>query len=230
MASASEVAVLRSANRGLVALATRDLRAFWESLNLDRPEAARDALLRFMPALVEQYGEAAASVAADFYDDLRAAERVSSSFRARMADPVAADVVAARTRFGAQHLFTEDPSQTLAFLTGAATKYVLQPGRNTIVRSALADPAASGWHRETRPGACGFCRLLAGRGNVYRRETARFAAHDDCGCVAVPSWDANAPEVPVSAYVASERTSRMSPAQREAHNARVRDYIAADAD
>lgn len=226
MATASDIATIRAANRGVVALATRDLRAFWSSLNLDRPEAARDALLRFVPVLTAQYGEVAATVAADFYDDLRLEAGVRPGFRARMAETVPAEAVVARTRFGAQHLFTEAPGQALAFLTGAVSKYVLQPGRSTIAGSAKADPAASGWHRETRPGACDFCRLLAGRGAVYRRETARFAAHDDCGCVAVPSWDASAPEVPVSAYVASERTSAMTPAQREAHNQRVRDYIA----
>ena len=94
----------------------------------------------------------------------------------------------------------------------------------------LGRRAAVGWHRETRPGACDFCRMLAGRGGVYKESTVRFAAHDDCGCVAVPSWDANAPEVDVMAYVASERTSRMSPAQRERHNQRVRDWIASNLD
>lgn len=226
MATRADVEALRLANEGAVRLATRDLDGFWRSLNLDRPERARDALLRFMPALVEQYGEAVAVVAADWYDDLRAAEGAPGRFQARMADPVAAERVEARVRFGAQHLFTESPSQTLVFLTSALTKYVLEPGRLTVSESTRADPAAVGWHRETRGDACDFCRLLAGRGGVYKEATARFAAHDDCHCVAVPSWDASAPEVPVSAYVASQRTSSMSPAQREAHNARVRAYMA----
>lgn len=226
MATPADVALIRAANAGLVRLATRDLQAFWASLNLDRPEAARDALLRFMPELTARYGEAAAVVAADFYDDLREAEPVRPGFRARMADPVPAEAVQQRTRFGAQHLFTDAPDQTLVFLASAATKYVLRPGWDTLTESAKADPAAVGWHRETRPGACDFCRMLAGRGGVYKESTVRFAAHDDCGCVAVPSWDASAPEVDVMAYVASERTSRMTPTQREAHNERVRDWMA----
>ena len=235
MPSRADVETLQAANRGLVALARRDLRAFWSTLDLTQPERARDLLLEFMPALVEQYGEAAATVAADFYDDLRAAERAPGRFSARMADVVSVDRVQARTRFAAQHLFTETPSQMLTFLTGAATKYVLEPGRATIVQSTAADPAAAGWHRETRSSetyasGCDFCRMLAGRGSVYKDSTARFAAHDDCHCVALPSWDANAPEVDAMAYVASQRTSAMSPAQRERHNARVRDWIAADAD
>lgn len=226
MATSTDVALIRAANQGLVNLALRDLNAFWASLNLDRPEAARDALLRFLPELTARYGEGAATVAADWYDDLRLDAGVQPGFRAQVAEPVPAVAVRRRTRFGAQHLFTDLPGQTLTFLSGAVTKYVLQPGWETIIQSSIADPAAVGWRRETRPGACDFCRMLAGRGGVYKESTVRFAAHDDCGCVAVPSWDASAPEVDVMAYVASERTSRMTPAQREAHSERVRDWMA----
>lgn len=245
MATAVDVARFGAANRGLAALVTRDLRAFWATLDLNRPEVARDALLRFVPVLTEQYGEVAATVAADFYDDLRAAEPVVPGFRARMADPVPRGVVQQRTRFGAQHLFTDTPDQTLVFLTGAATKYVLQPGRITIVDSAVADPAAAGWHRETRSSrthtsGCAFCRMLATRGAVYKRATATFAPHDDCKCVAVPSWDANAPEVSADQYAASERLDALraraaagevsAQRQLEANRARVRDWIASNLD
>jgi hypothetical protein len=85
---------------------------------------------------------------------------------------------------------------------------------------------ASGWHRETRPCACDFCRLLAGRGGVYKKATANFSAHGECQCVAVPSWDASAAEVEVEQYIASERTSKMSAAQRARHTARVRAFLA----
>lgn len=226
MATAADVAVLRDANTSLETLALRALRGFWASLDPNRPEMVRDALVEFLPVLTTQYGEVAAVVAADWYDELRAAEAVRGSFAATMAPVVPAEAAVAQVRFGAQHLFTDDPGQTLAFLEGVASKYVLQPGRDTVQQSAAQDPQAVGWHRETRHGACDFCRLLAGRGNVYRKSSVRFAAHKSCHCVGVPSWDVDAPEVPVSAYVASERTSRMSPAQREVHNARLREYMA----
>jgi hypothetical protein len=184
-------------------------------------------LLEFVPVLTSTYGDAAATVAADWYDDVRASEGVRGRFAATLADPFPAEAVEARVRFGASHLFTATPALMLPFLSGAVDEYVLQPGRDTIQRSAVADPAASGWHRQASAGACNFCRMLAGRGGVYRQETAAFAAHGNCGCVAVPSWDADAPEVPVEAYVASERTSRMSPEQKERHTARVREYLAA---
>lgn len=235
MATAAQVEQLRAANNGIVNLATRDLEGVWASLDLNRPERARNALLRAMPALTVLYGEAAAVIAADWYDELRADQQARRGFRAKMADPVPTAAVQERTRFGAGHLFTDNPDQTLAFLTGALTRYVLQPSRDTIVESAAADPAATGWHRETRPGSCRFCRGLAARGAVYKRATAVFIPHDNCRCVAVPSWDPDAPEVPVAVYRASERMEAMrrraaagdESAQRqlEAHRARVRAWL-----
>lgn len=230
MATRADVLEQRAATRGLVAAATRDLNRFWATLDLADPVAARNALLRFMPALTTQYGEMAATIAADWYDDLREASGAAGRFVAEAAETIPVDVVQARTRFGAQHLWTPTPEQTLAFLAGVASEYVLQPGRDTIQQSSIRDPAASGWHRETRPGACGFCRLLAGRGAVYKKETADFAAHGDCYCVAAPSWDANAPEVGVRQYVASERTSAMTEKQRADHTARVAAFLAEMAD
>jgi len=226
MATATDVAWLREGNAALEALALRSLRDFWASLDLSRPEAARNALVEVLPLITEQYGEAAAVLAADWYDELRAAEGVPGSFRAVLASPVPAVAPIEQVRFGAKHLFTDDPGQLLSFLEGQTSKYVLQPGRDTIQRSTVADPAARGWHREVRPGACKFCLLLHGRGGVYTEQSVRFAAHHHCHCVGVPSWDADAPEVPASAYVASKRTSRMSPQQRAEHNRALREYMA----
>ena len=35
-------------------------------------------------------------------------------------------------------------------------------------------------------GGCRFCSMLAGRGEVYRADTARFASHPNCHCTAAP--------------------------------------------
>lgn len=225
MATAVDVARMKAANKGIVTLATRDLSAFWATLNLTKPEAARDALLRFLPTLTDAYGDVAASVAADWYDDLREAAGVRSGYSVALAENTPHAAVRQRTRFGATHLFTDTPDQTLAFLTSAVSKYVLAPGWDTIQENSIRDPAASGWHREVRAGACKFCRMLAGRGAVYKKATAHFAAHDNCNCVALPSWDKNAPEVSTDQYVASERTSKMKPARREQHRERIQSYL-----
>lgn len=228
MATAAEKAVLRDANATIEALALARLRDFWASLPLTRPEVARDALLEFVPVLTTEFGDMAAVVAADWYDELRATEGIPGEFRAVMAASYPAVYVEQRVRYGARHLFTDAPGQMLDFLDGAVQGYVLQPGRDTIQLSSVRDPKAAGWHRETRASSsfasgCGFCQVLAGRGGVYKWDAAPFAAHDDCHCVAVPSWDANAPEVPADAYAASVRTKGMTPEERDRHFSQIRD-------
>lgn len=220
MTSRAEAERLRAANRSIVALATRALDRFWASLNLDRPEAARDALLDFLPTLTAAYGDAAATVAADWYEDVREAAGARGVFYADLAEPVPAEQVQAQTRFGASHLWTPTPISTRDFLVGVVSKAVQQPGWDTVTRNAGRDNAAEGWRRVTRAGACKFCRMLEGRGAVYKETTATFASHGSCSCAAVPEFGTGADEADVIAYVASKRTPS------EADRQRVRDYLA----
>lgn len=231
MATAAQIAQFRETNAAIEALSDRSLQRFFNTLDLSRPRHARDALLEFVPALTTEFGEMSSLVAADWFDELRSAEDLPRAFRAQMAAATPTDVVQQRVKYGARHLFTPTPELLLPFLQGAVQGYVLQPGRDTIQRSSIADPDAAGWHRETRPSetfasGCGFCNVLAGRGGVYKWDTAQFASHDNCHCVAVPSWDQGAEEVPASAYVASARTAGWSQADRDAHNAVIRDLAA----
>lgn len=211
MPSPSELDEYKQAQVGLVALASDDLRTLWSGLNVTDGVATKAALMEFMPALTSQYGAVAAMLAADWYDDLRSRENLQSRFAAIMAATLPIEQIREQVGYATSvHLFTESPEGTLVRLLGDLGKDVLQPGWNTIVNSANADPDAAGWHRETRPSrsyasGCGFCQLLEGRGGVYKRTTAPFAAHGSCKCVAYPSWDADAEEVPADAYAASSR-------------------------
>lgn len=235
MVSRAEAERLRLAQSGIRALVERDLAAFFDALNLDRPEAARDALLDFMPALVAQYGEAAAAVAADWYDEMRAAERVPGRFRAQVQDSPYQDAVEPTVRRAAGALFTDNPAEALTALAASSGKYALAAGRQTIVYSTDHDPRTSGWERVVRSGACGFCRMLHGRGAVYKESTVHFAAHKECNCAAVPSWDPNAPEVDVAQYEASQRMTALreraatgdadAARQLEKHNALIQRAI-----
>jgi len=226
MPTATDVRTLRQGQAAIADMVRETLDDLVRSLNLSNPEAARDLLLQVVPGLVEQYGDMAASVAADWYDDVRAAEGVRSTFRARAQQSPYLDAVDGTVRRASAGLFTQDSAAVLTALSGPVGKYVLAAGRQTIIASTDRDPAASGWQRITRAGACDFCRMLAGRGGVYRQASVHFASHDDCHCAAVPSWDRDAPEVDVAQYQASQRTTRMTPQQREQHNARVRAWIA----
>jgi hypothetical protein len=230
MVAASEVAVIRRAQQAISDAVTRELTDLFASLDLSRPEAARDALLEVVPLLVSEYGDEAAVYAAEWYDEVRAAEGVPGRFRARPAPLAGPERVEQTVRRAAGELFGTTPELMLPAVLDKVTKYVLEPGRQTIVDSTARDPRAVGWQRVARAGGCDFCRMLAGRGGVYKERTASFAAHGHCNCASVPSWDRSAPEVDVRAYEASKRTSTMSPAQREAHTARVRDWIASNLD
>ncbi len=196
------------------------------------PGQIRNALIEQTKFVVTQYGDVAASMAAEWYDDIRATEGVGGNFRAvTAASPYDDDAVDGMVRRAVGPLFTQAPDVSAVMLTLAtnAGKYVLGAARETVRRNTFRDPYASGWQRVARGGACKFCLMLVGRGGVYRKETAFFASHGDCNCAAVPSFDSHAPEVDVAIYRASVRTTGMSPAQKDRHNTAIREYIAANA-
>ena len=62
----------------LITIAANDLRILFR--DFDTGEAARDALQAFLPQLVAIYGSAAATLGADWYDDLREAAAVKGRF------------------------------------------------------------------------------------------------------------------------------------------------------
>ena len=180
------------ANNGIAALVERALDAFLASLNFDRPEQVQTALFEYVPVLVAEYGDMAATVAAEWFDELRAAEGVRGSFRAALA-PLTPDVqVARRLGFATRvsgPLFTGDFETLTEFLKIMTNEYALQPGRETVMQSAHRDNAA--YARIPEPGACDFCIMLASRGFVYSKDTAGDTKkfHGNCRCVVLPSWD-----------------------------------------
>lgn len=219
--SAAEAEAYRQAQAGVRALVERDLRQFWAYVDLSNPERAANAFREYVPLLVRRYGSDAAALAAEWYDVQRAEVGAPGRYRAQTVASPYDDAVDGMVRRAVGGLWTPDQSTTLTALLASSGKYALAAGRATIAHNVDRDPAASGWQRVTRSGACRFCTMLAGRGAVYRQATVHFAAHGDCNCAAVPSWDSSAPEVDVELYKASARTTRMAPAQREKHNALI---------
>lgn len=190
-------------------------------------EQFRNSLISQTNLVVSQYGDVAASMAAEWYEDIRLTE-VGSSFRARPAtSPYGADAIEGMVRRGIGPFFDDVPdlAAVMKTVSSNAGKYVLGASRETIRTNTFRDDKANGWKRITRASSCDFCNMLAGRGGVYKRETAFFASHHKCNCAAVPSFDPTAPEVDVRLYEASKRTTRMDSAQKAAHNARVQEYI-----
>lgn len=180
------------ANDGIAALVERDLLAFLASLDPARPDAVKRDMFEFIPVLVAQYGDVAATVAADWYDELRASEGVSVRFRAPLAPLVPDEVVNGRLGFATRPsgpLFTGNFDTLTAFTVMMANEYALQPGRDTVMQAAHKDKAA--YARIPEPGACEFCLMLASRGFVYSKDTAGETRkfHGKCRCNVLPSWD-----------------------------------------
>jgi hypothetical protein len=180
------------ANNGIADLVERDLQAYLAALNFERPAAVKDALFDFVPALVSEYGDVAATVAADWFDELRVSEGVGGSFRAPLAPPLPDEQVKSRLAFGTR---TDGPlwagqAETLtSFLALMTNEYALQPGRDTVMQAAHKDNAA--YARVPEPGACKFCLMLASRGFVYSKDTVGDSKkfHGKCRCNAMPVWD-----------------------------------------
>ncbi|MEV4670980.1 hypothetical protein AB0K34_04935 [Actinomadura sp. NPDC049382] len=192
MPTAAEVAAYAAQQDDVVALAHADLVRWWAELDTSDGRTAAAALEAFMADLVAAYGSVAASLAADFYDDLREQADAPRRFRAHVADPVPAEQVGAAARWAAGPMFGGDgPNAALEHAAGAVQRLVQQPGRETIELNTRRDPARPGWARVPRGKGCAFCRMLAGRGAVYSSARAAGdmrAFHDHCKCSAVPVW------------------------------------------
>jgi len=180
------------ANNGIAALVERDLAAFMAAVDFARPDALKLDLFDFVPTLIAQYGDIAATVAADWYDELRASEGVRGRFRAPLAPLVPVEQVNARIGFAARAtgpLWAGDSDALASFVGMMANEYALQPGRDTVMQAAHKDRAA--YARVPESGACKFCLMLASRGFVYSKDTVGDSKkfHGKCRCNAMPVWD-----------------------------------------
>lgn len=205
---------LREGIAGLVGYAARDLSVLWRQLS--DAAAAETALRDILPGLIDTYGAAAASLAANWYDDLRRKHEVSGRFLATPAHI---------TDSGPQELIgwalseATDLRTLQTLILGGTQRRIANFSRQTVMDSSIRDPKALGWQR-VGAGECktGFCDMLIARGAVYSEASADFAAHDHCQCAAVPAFGGQ--PRPVKPFTPSTRNVS------DADRARVREWIA----
>ena len=171
----------------LVRLARRDL-----SFMLSQTRGAddiREELRDVLPELVRLYGSAAATLAADWYDDLREQAGVRGRFQAITAELPDAGRTDALAGWAVGPLYGADPRPDIAFsnLVGGFQRIVYNADRDTVTYSSVQDRRARGWQREGE-GKCEFCQMLIGRGAVYTEASVDFETHDRCGCIGVPAF------------------------------------------
>lgn len=218
----------RQALIDLTTIARRDLMALWATLGGLGADEVRDALIALLPAIGDTYGEAAAALAADWFDDLRDTAAVPGRFTAEPAGPVEPARWESLARWGVGPLYGDNPdaAAALMLIAGGLQRTIADRHRLTIVDNSIRDPQANGWTRVGVGDNCGFCRMLIDRGHVYSEATVTFRSHDHCNCAASPSWAPNVVKVSTEPFRQSQKNR--SPGTKERDNARAREYIAAN--
>lgn len=181
---------LRKAHRAdlaeLTGLAQRDLALMFREFN--KADTARDGLLDALPRLVAVYGAAAATLGADWYEEMRDEAGVGGSFSAIAAELPDDGRMDALARWGVGPLYQAEPDwkSALVLVAGGLQRIIANADRESVTRSSVADRHARGWVR-VWSGGCGWCEGLAD-GTVHSAASAAFKAHDHCGCYAAPDF------------------------------------------
>lgn len=206
----------------LVRLARVDLDVLWRQVS--DAVVARELLADVLPELTAIYGEAAATLGADWYDEIRETEAPPNArrFTARTVALPPSEQTDVIARWVVGPLFDAEPdwAGAKALADGSLQRLIADMDRGTTIGSSLADPSANGWRRVTDGQACGFCRMLASRGAVYRESTVNFGAHDNCGCSGVPSFGDDR----IAAREFAPSTRNISPADQQ----RAREWMRAN--
>ena len=171
----------------LTGLAQNDLSLIWAKFNT--ATAARDGLIELLPRLVAIYGSAAATLGADWYDEMRAVAAVKGRFRAIPAELPDQGRTDALARWGVSPLFSATPDyvSALTLVSGGLQRVIVNADRETVRSSSIRDPKAQGWVRVGH-GECEWCQNLLD-GEVHYVEGYGFDAHDHCLCTADPVFD-----------------------------------------
>lgn len=206
----------------LLAEFNRQMDVAWDLLDLDRLDATRAQWLAHAVEIVSSHQALAADVAAEFCQDwaqIFTGRGMDILRPGLQADHVIREITTALDAQGPAGIKDRiakgisPPAAARAAreaVKAAGARRVREADRQTVMRSAAADPRATGWRRITH-GGCKFCNMLAGRGEVYTADTVRFASHDHCRCTAVPAY--GGPEVNVHQYTASKR--KITEAERQ---------------
>lgn len=185
MVSKAEAAKFKAANDDLSRRITRDIRKAWTALGAYSPEGKRDALLDIVPGLVATYGDAAAAVAIEYFEQTTGA-------RGTIHEGSTPAAVQGSIRALVGGLWDGKEAEAISLVIGSATRHMLQAGRSSIYRSTRSTPGLR-FARVPEAGACDWCRIMSSRGAIYlTRETAGGEGndyHDDCACLATAVRD-----------------------------------------
>ena len=182
--------------------ASRRLAAFVDTLDFSGDyqsrKAARDLVIEYMRELAAIYGDAAATLAADLYDEM-AEESGTKVPSAELAERIADEAIASSVRYHAKNLWGQAVNLE-AFKEGVLAsirRYVVEQANKTIIKNATRDGEKRGIRFARIPTGsetCAFCIMLASRGFVYVSEMTAEGlnhGHDNCDCKVIPGFGEN---------------------------------------
>lgn len=197
----------RRQSAALRAAALKDILTIWPMFDPLYLEKSWPALRNALLMLIGTKRAEAADIAADYLRRFRELEGVTEGLGVILdsaPDPVATEIsLRATGPATAQRAlssgFTAEVAAARALVTvsGAASRIILDGGRQTVLLTVESDRKALGWLRVTHGKTCAFCAMLASRGPVYksrrsagdaRSRPARF--HDHCDCTVEPVYSA----------------------------------------
>ncbi len=173
---------LQSETADLVRLAGRDLAALLRLV--EQGADAGTALHDLLPAIVRDYGQMGAALAADWYDDQRDKAGVPARFTAV---PIEPDDRGAHALIGWALTTAATTAGLHALILGGTQRRIADHVRLTVANSSVADPGARGWVRVGVGNTCDWCRRYLD-GEVRTVAGYDFDAHDSCNCTTRPAW------------------------------------------
>lgn len=193
-------ALHRRQQLALRATVVREVARLWPLWRPSRPESWQ-AFEDAMVLLVGARGQQSAALAARYCELFRLADapRAAIAGAVRLAAPPAEEAIRVAVgvtgrasvlqALASGRRYEEAMQVGLVRLSGAASRLVLEAGRETVLQEVERDPQALGWARVTGASPCAFCAMLAGRGPVYSEQTVGFQAHDHCSCEPEPVYE-----------------------------------------
>ncbi len=204
----------RQAQLSLRAQFMRELTRLWPLIDLDRLDESAAEWIAWVTDLILMYRLQSVDRALAYYDSFRRAETGEPlTNRGNVRGAVTVEPARIKTsllvtgplgvksRIGKGISPTVAKRKALVDVTGAASRHVLDGGRQLVTTATEMDELALGFARVTDDDPCAFCAMLASRGPVYKsrataaRTTSRSTKrgpgekyHDHCGCSVEPAF------------------------------------------
>ena len=190
-----DAATARQLQLQLRAVTLRQVLALWP---LWRPEESTSfaAFVAAMVPLLKARHRDSAALAARFYREARKSAGVRGTVTPALAEfntdkAVSSLYVTGEVMTGkalqAGMSVEAARANALVRVSGAASRLVLDGGRETLKQAGMADKAQRGWARETGGSPCDWCSdaAAAADGGDY---AMAFGGHDHCACVPAPRF------------------------------------------